>query len=48
MQKPHLRQKLLRVRMPGKDESLRTLDIHFKQIDSRQHVIFHEFADGVP
>jgi hypothetical protein len=31
---------------PGEDESLCTIDIHFKHIDSRQQVIFHEFAHG--
>jgi len=37
---------VLRVRIPGKDESHCSLDISFEYIDLRQYVIFHEFANG--
>ena len=35
--KAYLGQKVLRLRISGKDEILCTLDIHFKHIDSRQY-----------
>jgi len=41
----HSGQKLLRMRIHGKDQSFRPFDIHFEDIDSRDRIVFHEFAD---